>query len=140
MKYFYIFLSVLIVFQINGILSTLTNNRPEVESVLNDQNYKESRDKKDQNLKKFLSDLAMLDQQINHLEQLPEKFTEKFYSKKIPRSLSDADDLLEMEFCSECFLSQINTNECLYCHLKYLYKTSKRTKPSSKYWYTRAGK
>ena len=46
----------------------------------------------------------------------------------------------ELEFCSDCFFKHSRTAECMFCHQKYSFKTSKRVKPSSKYWYSRAGR
>ena len=46
----------------------------------------------------------------------------------------------ELEFCSECFFRSTRNLECTFCFNKYMFKASKRVKPSSKYWYSRAGK
>lgn len=46
----------------------------------------------------------------------------------------------EIEFCSECIRTSSKSVLCALCYQKYLYKaSSKRVKPSSKYWYSRAG-
>ncbi|RNA23442.1 hypothetical protein BpHYR1_052864 [Brachionus plicatilis] len=136
-----IFSIALILIQMSRTSSYGTHNEPETVDIGSvEAGTKEARELTKENMDKLLSQLAILDQKLKHKEQMPEKLIEKPNLIKIRKSLSDGNDLFEMEFCSKCFLSQADTDECLYCHLKYLYKTSKRTKPSSKYWYTRAGK
>lgn len=136
-----IFLSTLIFIQIVRASSLVAQNEPESLDLSSDEEEnRENREPTSQNFEKLISDLAILSRKLKNVEPKPKKLVEKSYLNKKRNSLTERDDLFEMEFCSGCFLTQTDSDECLYCHLKYLYKTSKRTKPSSKYWYTRAGK
>lgn len=123
----------------------IDNSQNEISNELSTSDEDVKLDTKhihDEKLKmlKMLEDLVKF-KKVNK-KLISKSFEEVFGEKKIRKSLNDFDDFaqeLEMEFCTECFLTQSNSEDCLYCHLKYTFKTAKRTKPSSKYWYTRAG-
>lgn len=57
---------------------------------------------------------------------------------KIQSSNQEPDDSKEADFCLECIRKEQREGECSTCFNKFT-RFVKRQKPSSKYWYSRAG-
>ncbi|CAF0924346.1 unnamed protein product [Brachionus calyciflorus] len=140
MKFSFFLFQIIFLIKINWILNfTLANteNLP-IRNLSEESNSKET-DLEILKIYKMLNNIGNFRPSLTnqHSEELLTKLKDNKYRRFI--NLDDVDDLIESDLCLQCIRTGKHSDECMFCLLKYTISAAKRTKPSSKYWYTRSG-